>query len=158
MNAVPDRPRPNRREHEGPQTERRRSEQPRPGASQADTPGHEHRLGSFRFAKSLELIVIGDAAADPTSVRVMLDDGFQAPYRILTIDGLDRFRPPPEPTWLEGWITKGDPWARIIYGSTIGVVRQSRSNGESTGGSNGGHGGSGGGLNGRPVGESDPKP
>ncbi|WP_026922174.1 hypothetical protein [Glycomyces arizonensis] len=92
-----------------------------------ETPGH--RLGTFRFAKSLEFIVIGDDATDPTTVRVMLDDGFQEPYRILTVEGLDRFCPPPESTWLEGWIAKGDPWARIIYGSTIGVVRQARNGG-----------------------------
>lgn len=90
-----------------------------------------HRLGTFRLAKTLESIVLGDDAAAPKTVRVLVDDGFQTPYRILTVDGLDRFRPPPESTWLEGWISDGDPWAAIIYTSTIGVVRQARNNGES---------------------------
>lgn len=62
---------------------------------------------------------------------MLVDDGFQMPYRILTVDGLDRFRPPPESTWFEGWTSDGDPWASIIYTSTIGVVRQTRNNGES---------------------------
>lgn len=108
---------------------------PDPEQPQHETPPEAtpagHRLGTFRFAKTLEFIVLGDDATDPKTVRVLVDDGFQTPYRILTVDGLDRFRPPPESTWLEGWISDGDPWASIIYTSTIGVVRQARNNGES---------------------------
>lgn len=86
-----------------------------------------HRLGEFRFARSLTFTVFGDDERNPKTVRVMLDDGSQSPYRILTIEGVGRFCPPPVPTWLEGWIDDGDPWARIIYGNTVGVVRQARS-------------------------------
>ncbi len=110
--------------------DRNRPERPQHETSPEATPAG-HRLGTFRFAKTLEFIVLGDDAADPKTVRVLVDDGFQTPYRILTVDGLDRFRPPPESTWLEGWISDGDPWASIIYTSTIGVVRQARNNGES---------------------------
>jgi hypothetical protein len=95
-----------------------------PEAAEADeTP---HRLGEFRFANTLTFVVYGDDPRDPMAVRVLLDDGCQSPYQILAIEGLGCFCPPPETTWREGWISPGDPWARIIHGNTLGVVRQAR--------------------------------
>jgi hypothetical protein len=87
----------------------------------------EFMLGGFAFAKSLTFTVFGDHPNDPVMVEVVLDDGVQEPYGILTIDGVGRVAPEPESTWLDGWIAYDDPWARIIYGNTIGVVRQARS-------------------------------
>lgn len=84
-------------------------------------------LGEFRLAKSLTFIVYGDDPHDPKTVRVVLDDGVQEPYGILTIEGIGGLVPPPVSKWLDGWINPGDPWARIIYGNTISVVRRVRS-------------------------------
>ncbi|MCD0447057.1 hypothetical protein LO763_25905 [Glycomyces sp. A-F 0318] len=94
------------------------------GPETAETP---HRLGEFRFAGTMAFTVYGDDPRRPNTVRVVLDDGVQAPYRILTIEGAGRFYPPPESSWLEGWIHPIDPWARIIYGNAMGVVRRARS-------------------------------
>lgn len=85
-----------------------------------------HRLGSFTFARTLTFTVLGDDPHDPGTVRVELDDGVQAPYTILTIEAVKRFAPPPVLTWKDGWIGPGDPWARIIHGNTLGIVRQAR--------------------------------
>jgi hypothetical protein len=71
--------------------------------------------------------VYGDHATDPKSVKVMLDDGIQTPYRVLQITGLGRLDPAPESVWREGWIVPGDPWARVIYSNAVGVVRAARS-------------------------------
>ncbi|MCH7232814.1 hypothetical protein L0U85_18430 [Glycomyces sp. L485] len=89
-----------------------------------------HRLGEFNVAKSLSFIVYGDDEHDPIAVRVMLDDGIQAPYQILAVEGVGCYYPSPEVSWLKGWIDSGDPWARVIYGNTIGVVRQARARGQ----------------------------
>lgn len=85
----------------------------------------EHELGRFEFAGVLTFTVFGDDPHDPRTVEVLLDDGIQAPYVILTVEAADYFAPP-EPTWLEGWIAPRDPWAKTIYGSTIGIVRRAR--------------------------------
>lgn len=98
-----------------------------PKASGRTDDDFRHRLGEFRFARSLTFAVYGDDGRDPKAVRVILDDGIQEPYRILTIEGLGRLVPPPETDWLKGWIDARDPWARVIYGNTIGIVRQARS-------------------------------
>ncbi|MEU6250440.1 hypothetical protein [Glycomyces sp. NPDC047010] len=86
-----------------------------------------HRLGEFRFARTMTFTVFGDDERDPKAARVVLDDGIQDPYPILTIEGLGRLSPSPEVEWRKGWIDARDPWARVIYGNTIGVVRQARS-------------------------------
>lgn len=86
----------------------------------------EFELGTFRFAKVLAFTVLGDDPHDPGTVRVVLDDGIQKPYPILTIEAVGRFEPPPVPIWRENWIAPNDPWARIIYGNTLGIVRQAR--------------------------------
>ncbi|MCH7231602.1 hypothetical protein L0U85_12180 [Glycomyces sp. L485] len=96
-------------------------------SAESEEPQPAHRLGGFRFANSLTFTVYGDDEHDPNSVRVMLDDGSQEPYRILTVEGLGRLFPPPESKWLEGWIDAGDCWARIIYSNTISIVRKARS-------------------------------
>ncbi|GAB3652646.1 hypothetical protein [Glycomyces tarimensis] len=88
-----------------------------------------HRLGEFHFAKTLRFTVYGDDERDPIAVRVMLDDGIQSPYQILAIEGVGCYYPSPEVAWRKGWIDPGDPWARVIYGNTIGVVRQARCGG-----------------------------
>jgi hypothetical protein len=85
-----------------------------------------HLLGEFRFARTLRFAVYGDDERDPRAVKVVLDDGVQEPYRILTVEGLGRLSPAPVTDWLRGWIDECDPWARVIYGNTIGIVRQAR--------------------------------
>ncbi|WP_026922889.1 hypothetical protein [Glycomyces arizonensis] len=85
-----------------------------------------HELGRFAFAKSLTFTVFGDDPHHPDRVTVMLDDGVQEPYEILAVESLDRFTPPPVATWRDGWIAPTDSWTRIVYGNTIGVIRQAR--------------------------------
>lgn len=97
--------------------------------SERDDEAMPHRLGEFGFAEMLTFIVFGDDARDPMAVRVVLDDGVQAPYQILAIEGVDCCYPLPEAAWRERWIDPGDPWARVIYGKTIGVARQARRRG-----------------------------
>lgn len=97
--------------------------------SERDAEAMPHRLGEFGFAETLAFIVYGDDARDPMTARVVLDDGVQAPYQILVIEGVGCCYPSPEVDWREGWIDPGDPWARVIYGKTIGVARRARRRG-----------------------------
>ena len=92
-----------------------------------DDDRYRHRLGEFKFARTLTFTVFGDDERDPKAVRVVLDDGVQAPYPILTIEGFGRLDPASAVEWRTGWIDDRDPWARVIYGNTIGVIRQARS-------------------------------
>jgi hypothetical protein len=94
---------------------------------QTDDDRYRHRLGEFKFARTLTFTVFGDDQHDPKAARVVLDDGIQAPYPILTIEGFGRLDPSPVVNWRKGWINDRDPWARVIYGNTIGVIRQVRS-------------------------------
>lgn len=68
-----------------------------------------HLLGSFRFAKVQTFDVYGDHVTDPKSLKLVLDDGIQTPYRNLRITAFGRLDPASECDWLEGWITPGDP-------------------------------------------------
>lgn len=88
-----------------------------------------HELGAFNFAKTLRFTVLGDHPSRPERVAVVLDDGIEDPYRILTIDftqdgtGPDRA---PHAMWRERWTSPRDPWVRLIYGNAVGIVRQAR--------------------------------
>jgi hypothetical protein len=96
-------------------------------SGKTDDDRYRHLLGEFRFARTLTFAVYGDDERDPKGVLVILDDGIQGPYPILTIEGFGRLDPSPEVHWRKGWIDERDPWARVIYGNTIGVIRQARS-------------------------------
>jgi hypothetical protein len=98
-------------------------------SGRADSERFVHPLGEFHFAKTLRFRVFGDNASDPKAARVVLDDGIQEAYAILTVEGLGRLDPAPITEWRKGWIDERDPWARVIYGNMIGIVRQVRSRG-----------------------------
>lgn len=87
----------------------------------------EFVLGGFHIARVLRFTVLCDHRTEPNSTVIVLDDGVQAPYTILTISGLQTALTAPETVWRAGWTTATDPWSKLICGNAISVIRQARS-------------------------------